>query len=1145
MFSRFFRLLFLLSVPTLLVSHFSLEAQKQGSGAIRPTALKTEYTSHPLGLEVRQPRLSWALEAVDPIRRGLRQVAYQILVASTAENIEADRGDMWDSGKVVAEDSLHIPYAGRPLKSRAAYWWKVRVWDQEGRASNWSHPAKWEMGLLEPSDWEAKWIEDATPVEADHNGYLSKLETSPEVTKWVLIDLLQSERIDTVKLYPANPIEFTPKRPGYLFPVRFRIDVSEAPDFKSFKTVVDQTKEDFPNPGSTVAEFNFEACRGRYVRVLVTRLADNGEGRFGFALAEMEVLKFQNTPPFPLLPLSRAGATLRASDSVEQSAWSLKNLNDAVLVSQKRHAGAPAPASMMRKSFELNQTVTRARAYVSALGVYELRINGKRVGKNILAPEWTDYNHRVQYQTFDVTEMLHQRENVIAATLGEGWYAGRTSFLAGRRHYGNKPKLIVQLEIELSDRSKKAVVSDESWKSTPDGPIRSVDIFDGEVYDARKELPGWDQAGFDDSAWKSVAIANRGKVKLVSQYNEPVQVTQEVKPIAINEPAPGVYVVDMGQNMVGWLRMRLRGPAGTRVQLRHAEVLKPDGNIYNDNLRQSLQGAAATDVYFLRGSDAEEVFEPHFTYHGFRYVEVTGLPYKPSLDAFTGRVIHSAAPRTGTFETSDSLLNKLMDNILWTQRGNVIGIPTDCPQRAERAGWMGDAQVFSQTAIFNMNMARFFTKWLQDIRDAQSNDGQYSAFAPNPFLTLMLDRSEPGWIGANAPGWSDAGVIIPWVVYVNYADKRLLEEHFESAVRYVESIRKANPDLIWREARARGPEFGDWVNGDTLDIVNWPRRGAATPMDLFATAFFAHSSELLAKIAKVLGREKEAKEYSALAAQIKDAFQREFVRADDRLHARGIPEPALVTGAGYPTDGDNQTSYALALHFNLLPENLRRAAVARMVENIKKYNWCVSTGIQATHRMMLELARWGYSDVAYRLLLNRKVPSWGYMIDHEATTIWERWDGYVQERGYQTPLMNSFNHYAFGAVGEWMYRNIAGINPDPKNPGYKQFTIRPHPGGKLRYAKATYDSIRGRIESAWRTENGVFHLNVTVPVNTTATVYVPAEDVSQVNESERPARQAEGVEFLRMEEGAAVFQIGSGQYEFKRNLADNAPARID
>jgi alpha-L-rhamnosidase len=762
------------------------------------------------------------------------------------------------------------------------------------------------------------------------------------------------------------------------------------------------------------------------------------------------------------------------------------------------------PVAQLRKTFLVDGPIRRALAYVSALGVYEFRLNGRRVGDHILAPEWTDYTRRVQYQTYDVTDLLTPGPGAAGALLGDGWYAGQIGLAGPPYHdtprfgiYGHAPKFIAQIEIELADGRRQTITTDESWRITRQGPITFSDLFEGEHYDARREMPGWDMPGYDDSAWEAARLAAWPALELVAQPNEPIRVTREVKPVALTEPEPGVFIFDLGQNMVGWARFEFGAARGVTLTLRYGEALTSGGSLYTENLR----GASQTDRYTFQ-SDGPESFEPHFTYHGFRYVEVKGLPGRPALDAVVGRVFNSASPEVGQFACSSPLINQLMDNILWTQRANLMGVPTDCPQRDERCGWMGDIQVFCQTACFNMDLAGFLTKFMRDVRDGQDTDGAYANYSPRPYYG-----------GTSSPGWADAGVIVPWRAYQNYGDTRLLAENFASAKRWIDYVHARNPDLVWRNAR--GADFNDWLNADTLVLDNWPATGGAVPKEVYATAFFAYSTELLGKMAAVLGRGDEARLYSQLAADIKVAFNREFVSADGSVL------------------GNTQAGYALALHFDLLPAALRDAAVRHMVAEIERYGGHMSTGIQSTLRLMLELTRAGQNDLAYQLIHLRSMPSWGYSIDQGATTIWERWDGYVQGRGFQDASMNSLNHYALGAVGEWVWRHVAGINPDEARPGFQHVVIHPRPGGGLTWAKAEFDSIHGRISTHWQMADDGFQLELTIPANTAATVYVPVLPADALAPDGRPRADTPGVRFLGTEAGAAVFAVGSGRYTFR------------
>jgi len=914
-----------------------LDGPARADHHLRVDHLRCEYRINPTGMDIRQPRLSWKMISN---QRGQSQTAYQVLVSATRQSLDADLGDLWDSGRVDSGQSIQIVYAGQPLKSRTQCYWKVRVWDRDGEPTDWSPSANWTMGLLEPADWQALWI--AMPDdEVDH-----------------------AEENDSVSPY-------------------------------------------------------------------------------------------------------------------------------------------------FRRTISVKPSVQRATVYVTGLGLYELWINGEPVGDHLLAPEWTMYGRRVQYQTFDVSELIQPGENAIGVILGKGWHADDPFFASpppAERAFGAQLALLCQLEIELTDGTTQTFVSDDSWRATLDGPIRFANLYDGETYDARREMPGWDEASFDDQDWQPVKVVDFSRANLIWQRNEPIRTFRNLRPINLTEPETGTFLFDMGQNLVGWCRLQARGERGDEVVLRHAEHAREDGTIYTKNLSDADQ----TDRWILTGRDNEE-FEPRFTYHGFRYVEVTGLSEKPTLDDLVGVALHSDVRTTGEFECSSELVNQLMRNIVWTQRNNLHGVPTDCPQRNERAGWMGDMQAFCQTAIYNCDMAAFLSKWILDIRDSQSPEGRYAEIAPMP--------QQPA-IGA--PAWSDGGTIVPWRMYENYGDTRLLREHFDSARRWVDFVHQQNADAIWRIDR--GGDFGDWLNGDHIDVAGWPRTGAEVPKELFATAFFARSTAIVAEMARVLGDAPSARKYQNLHDKIQSAFLREFVSLDGHLA------------------GDTQAGYVLALRFELLPSPLRSPAVTYLLEGIDRYRGHLSTGIQTSHRAMLELTRHGHHRRACQIMMLREAPSWGYMIDSDATTMWERWDGFNKERGETldeqlevgSPVvgMNSFNHYAMGSVGEWVWRHIAGISPDADRPAYKQVVIHPRPGPGLNWARATYDSIHGPITTDWRLDGNTFRLKTTIPPNTTATVHVPARNVSDVMESGQPTGEVEGVEFVEIRDEVAMFLVNSGSYEF-------------
>jgi alpha-L-rhamnosidase len=831
------------------------------SNLLAPTALRCEYKTNPLGVNTPAPRLSWILESPE---RGAAQTAYQII---------AGNGKLWDSGKTLSAQSAHVPYAGLELTSGQFVEWKVRVWDGNDEASEWSEPSFWQMGLLSPSDWTARWVS---------------------------------------------------------------------------------------------------------------------------------------------LPFTRP--------QTDQN-----------------------PPAYLRRVFSLGKTIARATVYATARGIYALHMNGQRIGDAHFAPGWTDYTKRIQYQTYDVTALIQTGENALGSVVADGWYCGYIGFDSRRAYYGKRPQFLAQIVLEYADGSRETIGTDDQWRGTS-GPILTSDMLMGETYDARLEMPGWDTAAFDAASWRPVTIEaeHDPAILRVAQVDPPVRVTEELKPISVTQPTPGSYLFDLGQNMVGWARLRVQGPSGTLVRLRFGEMLNPDGTLYADNLR----GAKATDTYLLKGGETE-TYEPRFTFHGFRYAEVTGYPGEPDLDALTGCVLHSDIPRTGTFECSDPMVNKLVQNIDWGQRGNFLSIPTDCPQRDERLGWMGDAQIFVRTAAGNRDVAAFFEKWMDDVSDAQSPEGGFPDVAPR-----LVDPAD------GAPAWGDAGVIVPWTIYQMYGDTEILQRHYSAMVRWMDYLDSANPDHLWLNRRVN--DFGDWlsINDDTDKGV-------------LATAYFAYDASLMAQIAQVLGHAEDAARFSALFENIKTAFNAAYVSADAEVQS------------------GTQTAYVLALRFGLLPDALRPVAAQHLVQAIEAKNWHLSTGFVGVGYLCPVLSEAGYSDIAYTLLLNTTFPSWGYSIEQGATTIWERWDGWTEEKGFQDVGMNSFNHYSLGSVGEWLQRYAAGIDTDTNKPGFAHFLLHPRPDRRLTFVRASFASIHGLIESHWNLDGDTFRWSVRIPANTTAAATLP------------------------------------------------------
>ena len=672
------------------------------------------------------------------------------------------------------------------------------------------------------------------------------------------------------------------------------------------------------------------------------------------------------------------------------------------------------PAPLLRREFSMNKKVERARLYATAMGLYEMSLNGKRVGDEYFTPGWTSYDFRFQYQTFDVTSSLKNGANCLAAMLGDGWFRGRMAWNPknNRNRYGKKLALLAQLVITYKDGTQQIVTSDDQWKSST-GAVLESDIYNGETYDARLAQAGWNEAGFNDKSWKPATVLEAPKAKLVAPAGPPVKAMEEITPVKVLHTPAGDTVLDMGQNMVGWVRFRVTAPAGTTITLRHLEVLDKAGNFYTDNLRSAKQM-----IRYTTKGQGTETFEPHFTFQGFRYVAVSGWPGELKSQDFAGVVVHSAIRRTGSFETSNALLNQLQHNILWGQKGNFLDVPTDCPQRDERLGWTGDAQVFARTASFNHDTAAFYTKWLKDVALDQEDDGAVPFVIPN----VLSHETRQG--EAASAGWADVALVVPWTVYQSYGDKRILEEQYPSMKAWVEYMRRqAGEKYIW----SNGFSFGDWLAFATTRS-DYP--GATTDKDLIQTAYFARSTALLAKTATVLGKKEDAAEYASLEEKIKSAFQKEFVAPNGRLSS------------------NTQTAYALALAFELLPQAQRASAAARLADDVKKFGH-LTTGFLGTPFLCQTLSDYGYLDIAYMLLNRTEYPSWLYPVTKGATTIWERWDGIKPDGTFQDPGMNSFNHYAYGAIGEWMYRIVTGIELDEAHPGYKHVLIQPQPGGGL------------------------------------------------------------------------------------------------
>ena len=888
---------------------------------VRVDNLRCESLVNPPGIDVRQPQLAWMLQSAE---RGQRQTAYQIEAASSAEKLLRHKADLWDSGRIVTDESAHVAYAGSPLAARGKVFWHVRVWDKDNRVSAWSKPAEFSLGLLSPTDWQAKWIgRDETTVSTN-----------------------ESRRL---------------------------------------------------------------------------------------------------------------------------------------------------PARMLRKEFALTKPVASATVYFSGLGLSELYLNGEKIGDHVLSPGLTDYTKRVHYLTFDVTRQLRRGNNALGVWLGNGrFYAPRLKDPAEMISYGD-PKLRLQLEVTYADGAREIISSDESWRLTTAGPIQANNEFDGEEYDARREMPGWNRAGFDDARWQPVQLVAAPAGKMVAPMINPIRVTQKLKPVKMTEPKPGVYIFDLGQNMVGWCRLKIRGAAGDTVKLRHAEILQPDGTLYLANLR----AAKVTDTYTLKGGGTE-IYEPRFTYHGFRFVEVTGVSERPGLDAIEGCVVHDDIASAGDWASSNELLNRILSNVRWGVRGNYRSITTDCPQRDERQGWLGDRSAECRGESYLFDIEALYSKWVQDMADAQKPSGSVSDVCPAywPFYSDNVT-------------WPSCTVLVPGMLRDQYGDTKTITRHYDSMVRWLDYMGGfITNGIIGRDS------YGDWcVPPEDSKLIHSKDPSRKTHPEILATSYFIHDLEQLAHDAKLLGKSSDEQRFTALAAQLKTTLNQKHFNA----------------ALGYYDNG-SQTACVLPLAFGLVPEGERERVTHRLLEKITHETTNhVGTGLIGGQWLMRTLTATGNGDLAYTIATNTTYPSWGYMVQKGATTIWELWNGDTAD-----PAMNSGNHVML--VGDfviWLYESLAGIQPDPTQPGFEHILMRPQIVGDLKWVKATHQSPYGLIASHWQLHGDTFDWQITVPPNSTATVWLPTTSAQSVTESGRPAARAAGVQFQREESGHAVFVIQSGSYHFR------------
>jgi|GEM_PF-67301 len=1100
-----------------------------GAQGISPTNLQCESKSNPIGLSETSPRLSWQDVATAAGARGQYQGAYQIQVASSSQMLANNQGDLWDTGQVATNQTSQIYYAGSALTTDQACYWHVRVWDGNGQPSAWSSPAFWSMGMLPGTNSavlaQITWIAQGTftdnsvlalagavsnevygvdfggsGAKTTANGYtfadyatsgnMSVADSPGSFTNYMTGGATSGDSaLDSMLAHgiyggvAANTGTLNNLTVGQTYRVLALLDDTRGSGAGGSTFTINDGLAS--SPSQQYAFANGSPSVGGYILGTFT------------ATATTQAFTINNGPnpnaQYNLVLLEKTnGVVASPTTNVMQSSWTGQWIgrDDGPTINNIYDGETYTACTMLRKDFNLSQLPSRAILYVTALGLVEPHLNGAKVGSDYFVPGWTDYTKRVYYRAYDVTSILQSGSNTLGAILGDGWFRGNVSNL-GQNYYGTKTRLRAELHLFYASGTNQVIVSDGSW-TAGFGPIQQSDEQSGEQYDAQMELPGWDNLGFINSSWVSVTTGASVAPVISAAPAEPVQQTGQIVPVGITEPSNGLYVVNFGQNFAGWARLTVSNqPPGSVIVMRFAEWLKPDGTLD----RSSLRTAAATDTYICKGG--VETWEPHFTYHGFQYLQVQGLAQAPTTNTFTGVVVHSGLTEAGSFQCSNDLINHIYSNMLWTVRANTFDIPTDCDQRDERMGWCDGTEVM-RSGMFFAQGESFFSKWYQDMVDGKLDATTFPQMAPTPHKNFGF-----------ASGWSDCGVLVPYWVYQTYGDTRLASRFYSDMQSHLQHYAATAVNYIGQSG-----SYGDWLAVDN-----------STPGNLMSTAFYAGCASEMAEMAQTLGKTSDAATYGLLFTNICSAFQANFVASDGTV------------GSG------SESGYVLALYFNLLTPAQRTLAAAKLVAAVQAQNGHVSTGMVTTHWLLPTLTSIGRSDLAYQMLAKTDYPSWGFWINLGATTMWEQWnsvnaDGTINTGCYNYP-MDSLNHANFGTCVEWFYRGILGI--DLLQPGFSKILINPQPGGALTSAQGYYDSIQGRIASAWQLTNNVLTLNVTIPANTTAQINVPTTNVTAITESGLAAASSPGVTYVGVSNSIvagvstntyAIYAVGSGNYVF-------------
>lgn len=1070
----------ILAASAMLAGAPSANAAEPG---IAVGALQTNARTKPLGISGESPTFSWKSTSD---ARGVVQSAYEVKVMDGDEEI-------WSSGKVDSSDQLNVTYGGPALDSQTRYTWQVKVWDGDGHASDWSDETWFETGILIADEWEGDWI--------------AKSAGDSELDKWgnYTVDV----DFDIKDLAVGVFVRAKDTSNAYMWQIS-TADGTGVPKFRPHKRVNNTYSllASQPITGITSAQLlegthrlsitaNGATITTKLDGEQIDQRTDSSFAKGFVGFRQDFANDVDETADIKAVKVTSIGAGGAAGDVLLETDFSTGNpFNGGTVTDQGLRVGnrkdilfrtKDSNKPLFRTEFTTDpgKTIKSARAYASAHGVYELQLNGGSVGDQFLAPGWTDYKQRIQYQTYDVTDQVNNGANAFGAEVGDGWWAGKVG-MWGPGMYSRTLGLIAQLRIDYTDGTHQIVKTDDSWKSHS-GPYQAADNIDGETYDANAEQPGWDRPNYDDADWQNVTLAASDTTKLVPQPDEPVRVTDELAAIKRTE-SPGVakgFIYDLGQNMVGVARMRISGVAGQTVKFRYAEELYPDGRFYVGNLR----AAKVTDYYTFK-TTGTVVYTPKFTQHGFRYIEISNVSTAPELTDVTGVVWGSDLKATGDLKTSDSMLNQLVSNISWGQRGNFLSIPTDTPARDERLGWTGDINVFAPTASYLRDTRSFLHKWTADLRDSAYEDGNLPGIAPS-VPTIDLGKGL---------GWSDAGITVPYAAWYAQGDQAIIRQNYAMMQKFFNLVKTgAGADLI-DSARSN---WNDWLNLDDN-----------TGVDVLGTAYYAEDARMMAEMAKAIGEDEDAAEYAALSQDVREAFTDKLIADDGTVQ------------------GNSQTAYAMALGMKLVTDPELRVKVGqKFVAKLKTSDNHLTTGFLGTPWLLPALTSIDRTDLAYTMILKKDYPSWGYEIAKGATTMWERWNSIGPDGSFGDEGMNSFNHYAYGAVGDWMYQNIGGISA--LTAGYKKSRIAPAVGGGLTSGHGEYESVYGTISSEWKAEGDDLTLDVEIPVNTTSRISVPAANLTAVTEGGKPLADVDGVSDIALEDGVVSFTVGSGSYSVR------------